>query len=584
MQDGDLVAIIRTGAGIGALQQFTSDRRQLYAAIERVKWNPSGRGKLSAFTPFEPTMNEMRKAAGDTEVDDEDLKAEKDFLDGFEGFQESAFSTGTLGALKYIVGGMGALGGRKSIVLFSDGFPVFSKTENSLEGSARVADFLKQVVNLANQYSVVFYSIDMRGLQTTEFDVRDRVAEVYPQKLGQIISGKMSERESELFESQDGLVYLAKKTGGMAFLNQNDMSGNLGKILDDQSYYMIGYQPDTDSFDAERRRYNKLEVKLTRPDLNVRYRSGFFGNPAEKPVRPSSLSPLQQLTNALSSPFGINDIAVKLNSVFANEKKQGTIVRSLLHIDAADLKFEDEPGGLKKTTFEVLGASFGDNGVIVDQTSNSYTLTVKNENYQKMLSEGFVYYFTFPVKKPGAYQFRVALRDVGSGKLGSASQFIEIPNLKKDVLTVSGLVLESVTAEKWQKITEESAKAKNSRNEGLSSLTNRMIDTSLRRFKQGSILRYGFEIYNARLDAGKKPNLTAQLRLFREGQLVYEGSALPLDASAQTDLQRIWGIGALDLGTQTPSGDYILQIVVTDNLAKEKRKLATQFVQFEIIE
>src|SRR5687768_14383374 len=39
MQQGDLVAIIRTGGGIGALQQFTSDKRQLYAAIEKVKWS-----------------------------------------------------------------------------------------------------------------------------------------------------------------------------------------------------------------------------------------------------------------------------------------------------------------------------------------------------------------------------------------------------------------------------------------------------------------------------------------------------------------------------------------------------------------
>src|SRR5690606_29582610 len=41
MQDGDLVAIIRAGAGIGALQQFTADKRMLYAAIEKVKWNPT---------------------------------------------------------------------------------------------------------------------------------------------------------------------------------------------------------------------------------------------------------------------------------------------------------------------------------------------------------------------------------------------------------------------------------------------------------------------------------------------------------------------------------------------------------------
>src|SRR6185503_1110589 len=34
MQAGDLVAIIRTSGGMGALQQFTADKRQLYAAID----------------------------------------------------------------------------------------------------------------------------------------------------------------------------------------------------------------------------------------------------------------------------------------------------------------------------------------------------------------------------------------------------------------------------------------------------------------------------------------------------------------------------------------------------------------------
>ncbi|MBK9528767.1 MAG: VWA domain-containing protein [Acidobacteria bacterium] len=47
MQDGDLVAIIRTGAGVGALQQFTSDKRQLLAAIERVRFNMAGSANLA---------------------------------------------------------------------------------------------------------------------------------------------------------------------------------------------------------------------------------------------------------------------------------------------------------------------------------------------------------------------------------------------------------------------------------------------------------------------------------------------------------------------------------------------------------
>ncbi len=49
MQDGDLVAIVRTGAGIGALQQFTSDKRMLLAAVDRIKWNSLGSGGIGAF-------------------------------------------------------------------------------------------------------------------------------------------------------------------------------------------------------------------------------------------------------------------------------------------------------------------------------------------------------------------------------------------------------------------------------------------------------------------------------------------------------------------------------------------------------
>src|SRR5215204_3385635 len=49
LQPDDLVAIIRTSGGIGALQSFTRDRRQLYAALEKVKWNLIGRGETSTF-------------------------------------------------------------------------------------------------------------------------------------------------------------------------------------------------------------------------------------------------------------------------------------------------------------------------------------------------------------------------------------------------------------------------------------------------------------------------------------------------------------------------------------------------------
>src|ERR1041384_1901921 len=120
MQPGDLVAIVRTGAGIGALQQFTSDKRLLYAAIEKVKYNAYGTGGGPAFPPL------------GAQVDTEDTTLTLD--DGttagsgqsLEDFRQEAFLTGTLGALRYVVTGMSELPGRKSVILFSDGMRIFS--------------------------------------------------------------------------------------------------------------------------------------------------------------------------------------------------------------------------------------------------------------------------------------------------------------------------------------------------------------------------------------------------------------------------------------------------------------------------
>ncbi len=51
MQPGDLVAIVRTNAGIGALQQFTNDKRMLYSAIDLVRYQP-GRVGVSSISPL----------------------------------------------------------------------------------------------------------------------------------------------------------------------------------------------------------------------------------------------------------------------------------------------------------------------------------------------------------------------------------------------------------------------------------------------------------------------------------------------------------------------------------------------------
>lgn len=579
MQDGDLVAIIRTGGGIGALQQFSSDKRQLLAAIEKVRWNPQGSGRTGAFAQIEATPLERAAAMG-AEISEEQLTAERNRERSNGDFQSDVFASGTLGALDFIVRGMQELPGRKSVMMLSDGFKINVKGENGFTESSRILEKLRRLTDLANRASVVIYTMDARGLQTLGLTAADNTNDQTRDQLEQ----KITDRRDELFDTQEGLISLARQTGGFPIINNNDISGGIRKILDDQSYYLLGYEPDADTFDAKTRRFNKLQIKVNRPGVRVRYRSGFFGVSDEQIQKPAAnRTPQQQITTALTSPFAVNGIALRLNTLFGNDAKAGSFVRSLLHVNAADLQFTDEPDGTKKAVFEVLAVSFGDNGTVADQVGSSYTMTVTNERYKKVLDEGFVYFFTFPVKKPGAFQLRVAVRDSKSEKVGSANQFIEVPNLKKNRLNVSGIVLENLTPEQWRKAQTGAPSSAGNATDAAVSETNPLNATSLRRFKRGTILRHASEVYNAKLTAGQ-PNLTIQTRIFRDGKLIFDGKKAPLELFGQTDLQRIKSVGALNLGTEMLPGDYVLQIVATDNLAKEKQKTATQFVQFEIVD
>ena len=49
-------------------------------------------------------------------------------------------------------------------------------------------------------------------------------------------------------------------------------------------------------------------------------------------------------------------------------------------------------------------------------------------------------------------------------------------------------------------------------------------------------------------------------------------------------MQHLKSVGAIAIGHKLLPGDYILQVVVTDDLAKAKQRIATQFVQFEVVE
>jgi hypothetical protein len=110
------------------------------------------------------------------------------------------------------------------------------------------------------------------------------------------------------------------------------------------------------------------------------------------------------------------------------------------------------------------------------------------------------------------------------------------------------------------------------------------VSAAVRQFKHGLIMEYELVIYNAQLDkAAGKPQLQAQVRMFFNGQQVFAGKETPYDASNQRDLKRLGLRGAIQLGFAMAPGEYVLQVIVTDALAKEKYRVASQWIDFEVV-
>jgi len=291
---------------------------------------------------------------------------------------------------------------------------------------------------------------------------------------------------------------------------------------------------------------------------------GFYGaiDAADTIASPAEAKPLRLV---LASPFGSGDLRLQLTSLFVRDPKGGYLLRSLLNVDARDLGLQDDAGSWT-TKLELLAMTFGDNGTVVDELGRMQEIRVAPEALEQALREGLTYRLDVPVKQPGAYQLRVAIRDANSGRVGSANQLVQVPDLKDNKLTLSGIVVGRVEAD------GEPSEALGAE-----------ATAALRRFRPGQALSYSLAVYNARLDrATGRPRLEAQMRLFRDGQPLTVGERRPIDSGPGGDPGVVTSGGALRLGPEMPPGDYVLQVLVTDAAPGKKAVIAAQAIDFEV--
>jgi VWFA-related protein len=549
----DLVALVRTGGTGGGLQPFTTDRRVLHAAIDALRWNWASRSGVEAFEPLNVY------ALTDEHSDMADLT---DFT-SVNLLRSSMSAVGTLGALNLVVRGARDLPGRKAVLFVSEGFVL-----KGLEPDSRVRIALDRVIDEATRAGVVIYALDCRGLQTAGLQAADnlKVGGLAPGQMDEKVRSMAADRVAFNRNTQEGMAYLAEQTGGFAVLNNNDLARGLARITNDvRGYYVIGYVPREGTFarPGQKASSHKIAIDVKRPGLRVKTRKAFLGV-SDPPETPASETPAQQLVHAATSPFAATDIALGVTTLPGYAPGEGMFVRTLLHIDAHALTFVDGEGGKQTAVADVLGMVFDQEGTEVAHLSTGFAVALTKDAADEALREGLVYTLRIPIRRPGAYQARFAVRDQHSGVLGSAGEFVDVGDMAGGAFTLSGIVLRS----------EDGTGASGSSAADSIALT---AAQAVRVYRPGTRLSYAYEIYNA------TTTVQATTSIWRGTEQVFAAAPDRLAVPPGGD-RRFAAAGGLKLGEGLPPGSYVLQVsaMTPDPKRRGRSRLAVQRMDFDV--
>ena len=184
---------------------------------------------------------------------------------GIEGSQQLPLYT-----LDQLAGYEASRPGRKMVIWISPGWPLLSDQEGGLSSKEQDRLF-GTIVSLSDKLRrarVAIYDIDPLGLADAgSFETND---------YDQFIKGVKKSREVEIGDL--GLQILATQTGGRVLNSSNDMASSIATCLTDSTaYYVLAFPRPAGDGPNE---YHSLEIKLGKPGLTARTRTGYYAQPA----------------------------------------------------------------------------------------------------------------------------------------------------------------------------------------------------------------------------------------------------------------------------------------------------------------
>ncbi len=240
----------------------------------------------------------------------------------------------TFSALQQIASYLGTAQGRKSMIWVTSGFPAAMgldgrNTDDVEQWSSSMSDDrrtfsadMNRLVRRLNDADIAVYPVDARGL----------------------VADPDRNTAGRAYVNLAGMKEIAERTGGRAFYNGNDLDQAIRSALDDSKIsYTLGYYPSNAQHDGT---YRNLSVKINRPGVALRYRTGYEAENNKKP----EAAVRADLGQVFGNPLNTTSLPLRAHAVKAGNKLDVS-----LQVDPSTLTFRQE-GRQRKGRFSVLYA------------------------------------------------------------------------------------------------------------------------------------------------------------------------------------------------------------------------------------
>ena len=338
----DRVVVVTQGAGLKIRHEFSDPIEDLDGVLDSLEMEIGGTGQFNS--ERYAIISELKRARslsagsqigsspGSAFIQDEIITDARSVLNRIQTYQQWRFDTVRLGAnaMAEFLDALSGLEGRKALLYVGEGsaFRVAETLYQAWEEKYQYtwgaiqnapsdlagfnAAFAANRRNLRRVFEAVgaraaasrvtFYAIDA-GM---EFATTQSSAE-HPG-----YSGASMHETTRLMHQQQSLQLLANVTGGKHFTNLENVEGVVSDLSNDFfNYYSLGFAPPG----SPDREYHDIDVKVRRPGVQVRHRSGF---------RAKSLGDMMEdrLHSALVLDVAPNPLSVTVSSEEARKLKR----------------------------------------------------------------------------------------------------------------------------------------------------------------------------------------------------------------------------------------------------------------------